>query len=97
MEKHLKDLQMIKLEIPDELLVKAIKFIDARGFADDDVPILIAEFAQNHVKDELTLFLDFLLKEGYCDSDVYSELPTPIDQYLIFNKKQNERTSNTNG
>jgi len=31
---------------------------------------------------ELTNFLDFLLKEGYCDSDVYGEPPTVIDQYL---------------
>ncbi len=44
---------------------------------------LLVEFK----KDELTDFLDFLLKEGYCDSDVYSEPPTAIDQYLIFNKK----------
>lgn len=38
------------------------------------------------IKTELTSFLDFLLKEGYCDSDVYAEPPTAIDQYLIFNK-----------
>ncbi|GAF91070.1 unnamed protein product [marine sediment metagenome] len=38
------------------------------------------------IKTELTSFLDFLLKEGYCDSDVYAEPPTALDQYLIFNK-----------
>ena len=45
------------------------------------------EFAEEYKKDILTDFLDFLLKEGYCDSDVYSEPPTAIDQYLIFNRK----------
>ena len=40
------------------------------------------------IKTELTDFLDFLLKEGYCDTDVYAEPPTAIDQYLIFNKKK---------
>ena len=34
-------------------------------------------------KDLLTDFLDFLLKESYCDTDVYCEPPTAIDQYLI--------------
>jgi len=34
------------------------------------------------IKDELTNFLDFLLKEGYCDSDVYSESPSAIDRYM---------------
>ena len=44
---------------------------------------LINEFT----KDVLTDFLDFLLKNGYCDTDVYAEPPTAIDQYLIFEKK----------
>jgi len=44
------------------------------------------EFAEEYKKDILTDFLDFLLKEGYCDSDVYSEPPTAIDRYLIFKK-----------
>ena len=38
-------------------------------------------------KELLSDFLDFLLKKGYCDTDVYSEPPTAIDQYLIFNNK----------
>ncbi len=44
------------------------------------------EFADEYKKDILTDFLDFLLKEGYCDTDVYCEPPTAIDQYLIFKK-----------
>lgn len=31
---------------------------------------------------ELQSFLEFLLKNGYCDTDVYSEEPTALDQYL---------------
>ena len=38
-------------------------------------------------KEVLTDFLEFLLKNGYCDSDVYAEPPIAIDQYLIFDKK----------
>ncbi len=34
------------------------------------------------VKIHLTQFIDFLLKNGYCDTDVYAEPPTAIDQYL---------------
>ena len=39
----------------------------------------ISEEAKQHLKD----YTDFLLKNGYCDTDVYSEPPTAIDQYLI--------------
>ena len=35
------------------------------------------------VKEELTSFIDFLLREGYCDTDVYAEPPTAIDRYLF--------------
>jgi len=34
------------------------------------------------IKDELTDFLKFLLDNGYCDVDVYSEPPSAIDRYL---------------
>ena len=30
----------------------------------------------------LSDYTDFLLKEGYCDTDVYSELPTAIDRFM---------------
>lgn len=40
------------------------------------------ESISEEAKTELTLFLEFLLKEGYCDSDAYTESPTVIDQYL---------------
>jgi len=30
----------------------------------------------------LAEYTDFLLKEGYCDTDVYSEPPTAIDQFM---------------
>ncbi len=41
---------------------------------------------KQNIEQELTDFLDFLLKNGYCDSDVYCEEPTAIERYLI--KKQ---------
>jgi len=31
---------------------------------------------------QLKDFLDYLLQEGYCDSDVYDESPTAIDRYM---------------
>lgn len=43
------------------------------------------------VKIHLTQFLDFLLKEGYCDTDVYAEPPTAIDQYLTKIKLMEEK------
>jgi len=33
--------------------------------------------------DLLTEYTDFLLKYGYCDTDVYCEPPTAIDRFLI--------------
>jgi hypothetical protein len=35
----------------------------------------------NYKNDLLTDFLTFLVNEGYCDSDVYDELPTAIDRF----------------
>lgn len=54
------------------------RYIDFKG-----AEKLLNEFE----KEVLTDFLEFLLKNGYCDSDVYTEPPTAIDQYLIFDKK----------
>ncbi len=34
------------------------------------------------ILDTLKDYTDFLLKEGYCDTDVYDEQPTAIDQFL---------------
>ncbi len=55
----------------------------SRGLSAPDCPQCnYAEYVIELVKDELTTFLDFLLKNGYCDSDVYSEPPTAIDRYM---------------
>jgi len=52
-------------------------------------PITIpSEGITENVKIHLTLFLGFLLKEGYCDSDVYAEPPTAIDQYINLFRKE---------
>ena len=37
---------------------------------------------------ELTEFLSYLLKNNYCDSDVYDEPPTAIDGYLELKRKK---------
>jgi len=53
-------------------------FTRSCGKSLDDDKQLMTEETKIHLKQ----FLDFLLKEGYCDTDVYSEPPTAIDQYL---------------
>jgi len=42
----------------------------------------VFKLAEEWMKDLLTEYTDFLLKEGYCDSDVYSEPPSAIDRFL---------------
>jgi len=37
---------------------------------------------QTQMPDLLQEYTDFLLKKGYCDTDVYAEPPTAIDQFL---------------
>lgn len=44
----------------------------------------ISEEAKSH----LVSYTMFLLKEGYCDSDVIDECPTAIDQYLEIVRKK---------
>ncbi len=41
---------------------------------------------KNHLAHELQDFLDFLLKNGYCDTDVYDESPTALDAYFEIRK-----------
>ena len=41
-----------------------------------------------YAKQLLTEYTDFLLKNQYCDSDVYSEPPSAIDRF--FHPKLNE-------
>ena len=35
-----------------------------------------------YAKDILTEYTNFLLKSGYCDTDVKDELPTAIDRFM---------------
>ena len=46
----------------------------------------------NCKKELLKAYTDFLLKEGYCDTDVYSEPPskdlTIIDLFMIHKREQ---------
>ena len=41
------------------------------------------------IKIHLKQYTDYLLKNGYCDSDVYDEKPTSIDRYLKHIMKKN--------
>jgi len=45
---------------------------------------IIPESAKEH----LLKYTIFLLKNGYCDSDVIDEIPTAIDQYLNMIRKK---------
>ena len=66
----------------------AREFIKKRGhqygkqFSSWDTIHFMEEFA----KETLTDYTDFLLKNGYCDSDVNDEVPTAIDQFIMLEK-----------
>ena len=51
-----------------------------------EVSAEIIKWYDNRMKGELDEFLQWLLKNGYCDTDVYAEPPTAIDQYLAQKK-----------
>jgi len=40
------------------------------------------DIIEESAKEHLLKYTIFLLKNGYCDSDVIDELPTSIDRYL---------------
>jgi hypothetical protein len=48
----------------------------------DKLPIKYNGYIIQAVMSILEDYTQFLLKEGYCDTDVYAEEPTAIDQYL---------------
>ena len=50
--------------------------------------IFIMKEYEEQIKIELTEFLSYLLKNNYCDSDVYDEPPTAIDGYLELKRKK---------
>jgi len=43
----------------------------------------IFKLSEEWMKDLLTEYTDFLLKNGYCDTDVYCEPPSAVDRFLI--------------
>ena len=54
------------------------KYLNAKDRS-DIIEMAVTEWSKNL----LTEYTDFLLKEGYCDSDVYCEPPSAIDRFLI--------------
>jgi len=67
------------------------KYMEVKNELTQQQLALINHFDTEARKDELQPFLDFLLKEGYCDADVYAEPPkkdlTVIDAYIIQKSK----------
>jgi len=49
---------------------------------DDIMESYAAQKCWEREKYVVTEFQDFLLKNGYCDTDVYAEPPTAIDQFF---------------
>ena len=45
------------------------------------------DIIEESAKEHLLKYTVFLLKNGYCDSDVIDEFPTAIDQYLDIARK----------
>jgi len=44
----------------------------------DDLILFMSEYAKDTIDD----FVQFLLENGYCDTDVYAEPPTAIDRFM---------------
>jgi hypothetical protein len=49
---------------------------------DNGIPEFMAHEMEEYAKIKLQEYTEFLLKEGYCDSDVVSEGNTAIDRFL---------------
>jgi hypothetical protein len=49
---------MSKVEIPDEKIIEAIEWLSHRAFETDDIPLMLAEYAQEQIK---LLNLDFVV------------------------------------
>jgi len=50
--------------------------------------VLFEDVISESAKEHLLRYTIFLLKNGYCDSDVIDELPTAIDRYLEIVRKK---------
>lgn len=67
---------MPHLEILTKYAAKhAVSFSDVESNA-------IVEAMEDHALEMLQGYTDFLVKHGYCDTDVYYESPPAIDRYL---------------
>jgi len=58
---------------------------DCTGMLGENHPSIIEamdKYAIAKIKDRLEKYNQFLLKNGYTDTDIYQEEPTAIDQFL---------------
>ena len=55
---------------------------DNKRYLMNEMAKCMTNYNQDSIKDVLTEYTEFLLKEGYCDSDVYCEPPTAIDRFM---------------
>jgi len=76
-----------KEQILDELGFDYAKFKFDNEYSAKNILLAMEEYA----KEMLEAYTQFLVKEGYCDTDVYSEPPTAIDQFLKI-KPQDRQT-----
>ena len=47
------------------------------------VAVDVFKLADEYMKDMLTEYTEYLMRDGYCDADVYCEPPTAIDRFLF--------------
>lgn len=84
-----KDKEIAELKCDKERLTKACNYIQSsRNELDQQITDLKAEIekikmdADSVARDALQKYNEFLLKHGYTDTDIISEEPTAIDQFL---------------
>lgn len=51
-----------------------------------DIVFISERFFNDRMIEKLNQYNEFLLKNGYCDTDIISEKPTALDKFLILDK-----------
>jgi len=60
----------------------AKEFLEDKNIPEKRDRQIIEGWLEEYAKEILTDYTDFLLKHGYCDTDVYCEPPTAIDRFM---------------